>query len=140
MTEQTSDRRSQAVAAGAVALGGAAGTLLRWGVVTALNPELTGSSWPVGTLSANLAGALLLGALVGRIESGSLPRWVVLALGTGLLGSFTTFSSFAVEGVLLLDRSGPALSATYVAVSVLLGYVLTAWGHAIGRRSHGGEA
>ena len=79
------------------ALGGALGALARWGVAEALPPSPGG--WPWATLLVNLTGCLLLGVLLGGPRApappaapGSRPF-----LGVGVLGGYTTYSTFAVE-------------------------------------------
>lgn len=109
-----------------VAAGGAAGSLGRYGLAQALPPR---DGWPVGTLAANLAGALLLGVLLevlGRrgAETPAVQR-VRLALGTGVLGGFTTFSSLALETERLL-AAGAVGTALGYAVATLVGGVLLA--------------
>ncbi|MGY2080659.1 fluoride efflux transporter CrcB [Modestobacter sp. SYSU DS0657] len=104
----------------AAALGGALGALARWGVAEGL-PSPAGG-WPWATLLVNLTGCLLLGALLGAV----FPRhpdhpWLRPFLGTGVLGGFTTFSTFAVETVRLADGGAWATAAGYVVASVLGG-------------------
>ncbi len=108
----------------AVALGGAAGAAARYGVGEAFGPRAA----PLGTLSVNVVGCALMGVLVAVV----IDRWPdhrVLrpALGTGVLGGFTTFSSYAV-GVLELarDERVPAALAHLVATPVLA--LLAVWG------------
>ena len=96
-----------------VAAGGALGSLARAGVGVALPHEP--GSWGWATLLVNAAGAALLMALLAR-RPGDRAR---LALGTGVLGGFTTFSGFAVDAVLLVDAGRGGLAAAYVLVSVL---------------------
>jgi CrcB protein len=99
----------------AVALGGAVGALARYGI-SELLPEHRGEL-PVGTLLVNLVGCLLLGVLVAHHRESA---WLRPVLGTGVLGGFTTFSTFAVQSDHLLDRA-PGIALLYVAVSVLGG-------------------
>ena len=122
----------------AVALGGAVGAPLRYGMGLAVAPS--GSGFPVGTLLVNLVGCLLLGALVEALALRGRPG-TTLALyarpfaGSGLLGAFTTYSTFAVEtDRLLLDgRAGTALA--YVLSSLLGGLLAAAAGIAAVRRT-----
>lgn len=80
-------------------------------------------AFPVATLTVNLVGAFLLGFLVGSLGQRLVPA-VQLALFAGLLGGFTTFSTFALEAVELI-RSGNAVSAFgYLAISIGLGLAL----------------
>jgi CrcB protein len=98
-----------------VAAGGALGSLARYAVAVALPHGRSGL--PVGTLLVNLAGCFLLGLLVGARPDA---RWLRPFLGTGVLGGFTTFSTFALETDRLLARA-PAVAGLYVALSLLLG-------------------
>ena len=107
----------------AVALGGAAGSLVRWGLV-ALGPDARSALIVFG---ANAVGSLLLGALIGRREQ--LEPDVFAAIGTGFCGGLTTFSSYAVavavglEDGRLLDAFGNGLGTPIVALLAAgLGY------------------
>lgn len=112
-----------------VAAGGAVGSLGRYGLAHALPPQ---DGWPVGTLTANLTGAFLLGALLevlGRRgpETPGVQR-VRLALGTGVLGGYTTFSSLALETERLLASGAVGTALGYAAVSLLAGVLCAAGG------------
>ena len=96
-----------------VALGGVAGALARVGVGEVLPHEP--GSWAWSTVAVNAAGAFLLCLLLPLIRTAT----ARLALATGLLGSFTTFSGFAVDAVLLADEGRPGAAAAYVLVSVV---------------------
>ena len=87
----------------AVAAGGALGALLRYGMSLGVH-GLLGRGFPYGTLTVNVTGSLAMGVLyVLLLERSALgPEWR-LALLVGLLGSFTTFSSFAIETLVLVD-------------------------------------
>ena len=89
---------------------------------------------PVGTLAVNIVGCLLLGLLAGLAESRDLIREEVrLLLMVGLLGGFTTFSTFGYETLDLMRGSDRWLSLAYVLASVCVG-VLAAWlGNLAGR-------
>ncbi len=106
------------VALPVVALGGAVGALGRYGLA-----ELAGST--VGTLVVNLLGCLLLGALVGARPGDPLLR---LGLGTGVLGGFTTMSTFSVDTLAL----SPAEAVGYVLASVGGGLLLARAGLRLG--------
>lgn len=113
-----------------VVAGGMLGTPARYAVGLAL-PTRSGS-WPAGTLLCNLLGALLLGVLLeGLLRAGTdtgRRRLVRLAAGTGFLGSFTTYSTLAVETDLLVRSHRPGLAVGYAAVTLLAGLVLSAAG------------
>lgn len=103
-----------------VACGGAAGSVLRVAVATAVT-RWTGPAFPYGTLVVNVAGSLLIGVLyvllVERLPAASLWR---AGLMTGVLGGFTTFSAFSLETVTLLEEHAFAKAALYVAASVII--------------------
>ncbi|WP_147794559.1 CrcB family protein [Cellulomonas sp. Y8] len=112
-----------------VAAGGALGSLGRYGLSLALPPQ---DGWPIGTLTANLSGAFLLGALLevlGRRgpETPGVQR-VRLALGTGVLGGYTTFSSLALETERLLASGAVGTALGYAAVSLVAGVLCAAAG------------
>ena len=101
-----------------VMLGGAIGAALRFhlGGVTM---RAFGPAFPWGTLIANVSGGLLMGLLAGtlaRVGSANEP-WRLL-LGVGLLGGFTTFSSFSLETFGMIERGQYAIAAAYIAASV----------------------
>lgn len=98
-----------------VMLGGALGAGARYLVARAL---FAGSGFPYGTLSVNLLGGLAMGLLVGVLaRTGAGEAWR-LFLGVGVLGGFTTFSTFSLDVVTLVER-GQALPAIgYAALSV----------------------
>lgn len=70
-------------------------------------------TWSWATIAVNTTGALLLCALLPRLRERDR-----LLVGTGLLASFTTFSGFAVDAVLLVDAGRPGVALAYVVVSV----------------------
>ncbi|MBB5870975.1 CrcB protein [Allocatelliglobosispora scoriae] len=98
-----------------VLLGGAAGAVVRYLVSRALLGRL-----PWGTLTVNLAGAGLLGFLVGL--GGHLPTWLLALLGTGLCGALTTWSTLAVELAELPRRR----AIPYGAITILGGLAVAA--------------
>ncbi|GAA1893338.1 fluoride efflux transporter FluC [Lapillicoccus jejuensis] len=107
------------VVAGVVALGGVVGSLGRWGVALGLPTAHHGLPW--ATLLVNVSGSLALGLLLGLL--GRLPRAHPLwrpALGTGVLGGWTTFSTLTSETRDLLGHA-PGVALAYVALSLLLG-------------------
>jgi CrcB protein len=115
--------RAHLPAVGVLAVGGGIGSVLRYLLARAL--PRAADEFPTATLVTNLIGALLLGALVVAVTEVWRPhRLVRPALGTGLLGGFTTFSTFAVE-VRSLSRAD---ALAYLAVSVAGGVALAAVG------------
>jgi fluoride exporter len=87
----------------AVGLGAMAGAWLRWWLGMMLNPVFP--TLPLGTLGANLLGAMLMGLAMGVIaQFDALPPAVRLMFMTGFLGALTTFSTFSAEGTTLILR------------------------------------
>lgn len=120
-----------------VGVGGAVGTAARYGVSQAL---ASSGGWPTATFVENLLGAFLLGvlleALVRRGPETPRGQRLRLALGTGVLGGFTTFSSLALEMERLVADGRGALAVAYGLVSVVLGFVLCFAGVALAARHH----
>lgn len=110
--------------------GAIVGTLLRLGLDTAV-PH-TDATFPVSTLVINLLGSFVLGLLVARLW----PRvnaWQKAALGPGLLGTFTTFSAFAVSLVTLAAAGQWGIAAVYLVVTLIGGGLAAFGGLALGR-------
>jgi CrcB protein len=105
----------------AIAIGGAFGAVSRH-LLAGRVTQLLGLGFPYGTLVVNLLGCFLLGLLVELFALKlSVPRPVQAMLTTGFMGAFTTFSTFSLETVLLVERQNIMLAALYVGVSVVLG-------------------
>jgi CrcB protein len=99
-----------------VAIGGAIGSCLRYGVGMAML-RLVGPGFPLGVLAVNILGSFLMGAFaVLTIERG-LAHLNPLVMA-GLLGGFTTFSAFSLEAVTLWERGAMGEAALYVGLSV----------------------
>ncbi len=110
-----------------VAAGGGAGSLARYGL-TRLWPEHAGAV-PTTTLFINVLGSFLLGVLVVAVtQVWTAHRLVRPALGTGLIGGFTTFSSFMVQTRTLAADSHPGVAALYLGLSIVLGLLATVVG------------
>ena len=102
-----------------VMLGGAFGSGARY-LTGRATLSLFGPDFPYGTLAVNLIGGLLMGALVGalaRAANGG-ETWRLL-LGVGVLGGFTTFSSFSLDAVTMIERGQMGIALGYVLVSVI---------------------
>ena len=106
----------------AVLLGGILGTGLRLTLDELVAPD---SAFPWATLLINVLGSLLLGYLVARVWP-SAPTWLRAGLGTGLLGSFTTFSAVIVALVTLTAAGMTVLAIVYLVATLLLGFA-AAW-------------
>jgi fluoride exporter len=99
-----------------VALGGAIGSVARYGVGFAA-ARWFGLAFPWGTLAVNVLGGLAMGLLAARISPDQ--ENARLLIGTGLLGGFTTFSAFSLETVRLMEHQ-PGLAVLYAAASLVL--------------------
>jgi CrcB protein len=103
-----------------VFLGGGIGAALRHGVNLALG-RLLGPAFPYATLTENVTGSLAMGLLAGYFAfDGSVPQHWRLFLTTGILGGYTTFSTFSLDTALLYERGELGLAALYVILSVVL--------------------
>jgi CrcB protein len=103
-----------------IALGGAGGALARhW--MSSLVHNSANSLFPWGTLSVNLLGSFCLGIMyMVIIERGLIhPDWRSVTM-VGFLGAFTTFSTFSLETIALLENGQPAMALGYVVFSVLI--------------------
>jgi CrcB protein len=104
-----------------IGLGGAAGTLLRYGLSLLLADRTLETGWPLGTLAANVLGSLALGAMMELADGATLfGTDLRLVLGVGVLGGFTTYSSFNLETIRLAQEGHAARAAAYVAVTVVV--------------------
>ena len=114
----------------AVALGGAIGSTGRY--LTSLAVEsISSSRFPYETLTANLIGCFLIGLLWGYFERLSISNEFRLFLFTGVLGGYTTFSTFARENVQFLKAGEPLSAVSYILISNLFGLTLVAAGFLI---------
>lgn len=103
-----------------VAVGGAIGSVLRY-YVGVWSVRLAGAGFPWGTLTVNLVGSFLIGIVVELIVrkfDGS-PA-LRLFLMTGIIGGFTTFSTFALDTVVLMEKGQLGTAIVYVLVSVVV--------------------
>lgn len=106
----------------ALALAGALGTVARAGVTTVAT-RLFGTGFPWGTIAVNGLGAFAFGLIVGAARSRvAVPHGIETILLVGLLGGFTTFSSYAFQAVELWESGRPGMALASVLVSNLLGF------------------
>lgn len=114
-----------------VALGSAAGGVLRYAVSFLL---ATGGLFPWGTLAVNVLGSLAIGVLSGFLARGGAHVEAIRAFAVvGVCGGFTTFSTFSNEMFRLFESGRYALLATYVAASLLGGFLAVLTGYALSR-------
>ena len=108
-----------------ICVGGAAGTAARH-LLTLWSNERFGASFPYGTLTVNLIGCFLISVVVQVAVAGEWPATVRLALVTGVLGGFTTYSAFNHETLRLFAQGNSGLALTYVGAT-LAGGLLSGW-------------
>ena len=99
-----------------VMAGGAVGAAARYLTVAALAPR---GGWPLGTFAVNLVGGFLMGVLAALVLKGAASESARLLLGVGVLGGFTTFSAFSLEGFQMIERGQWGLAALYACASVV---------------------
>lgn len=111
-----------------IGLGGALGAVIRF-VLGNILTKVLGGNWPYGTFVINLAGCFLMGVLMTIIvERGLLPPIWRMFLCVGLLGGFTTFSSFGFEGFTLMAEGRLIESLAYIAGSLGCGLLAVTMG------------
>lgn len=103
-----------------VAAGGAVGAAGRY-LVSSYVTHWTGSEYPFGTMTVNVVGAFIMGALVTLMGIAWSPGPEVRSfLTTGVLGGFTTFSLFSLDVAAMIERGDLATATIYATASVLL--------------------
>jgi CrcB protein len=118
----------------AIAVGGALGAVLRYGVSNSVH-RLLGRDFPYGTLVVNALGSLLMGLLfVILVERMAVSTEWRAALLVGLLGAFTTFSTFSFETLALFNAGAPIKALVNILVSVMLCLLATWLGMMLGRQ------
>jgi CrcB protein len=116
-----------------VCLGGAIGSGTRYLVAT-WAARVLGSDFPRGTLFVNVTGSFLLAALLaGPLEGGGLSPNTRLFLGAGVLGGYTTYSSFNFETLALVEQGSWALAGANLALTVVGCLMAGLAGLALGR-------
>lgn len=116
-----------------VAVGGAIGSVARY-LVGLWATRLAGPNFPWGTLTVNVVGAFAIGLLVEmvarRFDASTEIRAFIV---TGILGGFTTWSSFTLDTMVLFERGEIGLSALYLLASLLVSFAAIFAGLALGR-------
>ena len=115
-----------------VAAGGALGSAARYGVGRLMGPQMTGVV-PWHTLLVNATGAFAIGLLLVAAARLGWPGWWRPFLAVGILGGYTTFSTFALETVELALRGSWGVAAGYSLGTLACGLLATAGGIALGR-------
>jgi CrcB protein len=141
--DRTELRTHPAVVLGSIAVGGMLGALARAGLQAAFPHPPTGFPW--ATFAVNVTGCLLIGALMAVVTAGRTRPLTRPFLGVGVLGGFTTFSTYAVDARLAVAAGAPGVALTYL-IATLLGALLAVWlgdaaaGWLLARRALGGAA
>ena len=116
-----------------VAVLGALGSLCRWSLAAAVQKQV-GAAFPAGTFIVNVLGSIAIGAVMGFfLARGAESSSLRVVLTAGFLGGFTTYSSFALETWLLVERRSLALAAVNVAATVIVCLLGCAIGMLAGR-------
>lgn len=117
-----------------IGLGGFFGAIARYLVDGVVSERTAASAFPFGTLVINVSGAFVLGLLATlAIERSVLPSDIRGPVMIGFLGAYTTFSTFTLETLRLMEAGSWVLAAGNVVGSVVLGLVAVAAGVALGR-------
>jgi fluoride exporter len=115
-----------------VALGGAIGASARY-LVSGWMGAWLGTGFPWGTFFANVSGSFLIGIVLVLVDAGSLPAGARTFVAVGILGGYTTFSSFSYESLGLLTDSGLFLTLLNTLGQLVLGLVFVYLGVVVGR-------
>jgi CrcB protein len=105
-----------------VAAGGALGSVARYGGGVLVG-KVWGSTFPLGTMLINIVGSLAMGLFIGYLAR-TTPTWQAdarLFVAVGIFGGFTTFSSFSLDAIAMLERGDLGQAVLYVGVSVAVG-------------------
>ncbi len=116
-----------------VALGGAIGAVLRFSTGLAI-AQIATKPFPYGTMSVNLLGAFIIGILWSVFEHIPISDNLRLMLFTGVLGGFTTFSSFALESINLMKNGNMKLAIIYITITNVMGLILAFSGMSIAKK------
>lgn len=121
----------------AIAIGGALGSIARHAVNHMLHNRLLATRFPLGTVAVNLVGCFVIGLLAGLLASERLalrPFWREFVF-VGLLGGFTTFSTFGLDTFVLARTHAPGTALLNVALQVAAGLALVWLGYALGAKT-----
>ena len=116
----------------AIAIAGAIGALARWGVGSWFGQRFPSFAW--GTLVVNVSGSFVLGLLFALlIERAAGSPTMRLALTTGLLGAYTTFSTFSLETMRMFEEGATGSAFVNIGLSLVLGLGAVWLGMTLGR-------
>jgi CrcB protein len=116
-----------------VALGGALGASARYGLDRLIEAR-SSTVFPWSTFTINVTGCFLIGVVSATlVDRHHLPAWLRIGLVVGVIGGYTTFSTFAQEALDLADIHHAAIGLAYVVVSVAAGLAAVYAGTALGR-------
>ena len=107
-----------------VGIGGGLGAMLRYSF-SSLVGWLVGTTFPLGTLLINILGSLAMGLFIGWLSK-AVPPWgaeLRLFVAVGILGGFTTFSSFSLDAISLVERGEVLAAGLYVVLSVAVSLI-----------------
>lgn len=108
-----------------VGAGGAVGSMARYGVSFIMSKFLAQPHWYLSTFTINVVGSFIIGLLFGLSPRS---QWLeasgYLLLASGFCGGFTTFSTFALENVNLMQKGQSIIALAYTGLSVVLGLLL----------------
>ncbi len=119
-----------------VGVGGFFGAISRFTIATWVQ-KLAGSTFPYGTLAVNVIGSFIIGFLVLFFEQTLAPHQKAMLM-TGFLGALTTFSTFSLETVLMLQQSLYFKAISNISLNVLLSISATVLGMIVFRKVYGG--
>ncbi|MFK5996989.1 MAG: fluoride efflux transporter CrcB [Rhodobacterales bacterium] len=121
---------------GFVALGGGIGAMLRYGVIVSA-VRILGPGFPAGTMIVNVAGSFIMGIaaiiLMERMQGSALIPFIMV----GVLGGFTTFSSFSLDTMILIEKGQITAAASYIIGSAGLSILALFLGFFIARNLWG---
>ncbi|VAW71104.1 Fluoride ion transporter CrcB [hydrothermal vent metagenome] len=117
----------------AIAVGGAIGALLRYGL-TLGSSTVWGDSFPYGILIANVMGCLLIGVFYSIYQEKVISPEMRSFIQIGLLGAFTTFSTFSLDTLKLLEQGSLMQAGLNILLTLVLSLLATWIGLSVGRR------